>query len=95
MQSAQFKSDFRPIEDDCGCLVCKNYTRAYLHQLAGKEQIGGQLLTYHNIAYQMRLMRDLRISIIDGSFPQFVRRFMKLQVRVGFFPSLADALLSP
>jgi queuine tRNA-ribosyltransferase len=81
VQAAQFRNDFRPIEDDCGCMVCQNYTRAYLHQLAGRDQIGGQLLTYHNIAYQMRLMRDMRNAIIDGSFPLFVRNFMKLQVR--------------
>jgi tRNA-guanine family transglycosylase len=34
--------------------VCQKYTRAYLHTVAAKEEVGGQLLSYHNIAYQMR-----------------------------------------
>jgi queuine/archaeosine tRNA-ribosyltransferase len=76
-------------------MVCKKYTRAYLHTVAAKTQIGSQLITYHNIAYQMRLMRDLRNSIVDGSFPQFVQRFMAQQYPSGNYPPwVEEALLS-
>lgn len=95
LKASQYELDFRPIEEDCGCMVCKNYTRSYLHALARKEQLGGQLLTYHNIAYQMRLMKDLRAAIIDGSFPNFVQRFMELQYPDGKYDGwVIDALAS-
>jgi queuine tRNA-ribosyltransferase len=54
LKHAQFANDYRPIDPDCSCAVCKKYTRAYLHTVAAKEEVGGQLLSYHNIAYQMR-----------------------------------------
>ena len=54
LKHAQFANDYRPIDPDCGCVVCQKYTRAYLHTVAAKEEVGGQLLSYHNIAYQMR-----------------------------------------
>eukprot|EP01122_Echinamoeba_exundans_P012509 TRINITY_DN5241_c0_g2_i1.p1 TRINITY_DN5241_c0_g2~~TRINITY_DN5241_c0_g2_i1.p1 ORF type:complete len:417 (-),score=53.96 TRINITY_DN5241_c0_g2_i1:3-1217(-) len=95
LKAAQYECDYRPIEEDCGCMVCKNYTRAYLHALARKEQLGGQLLTYHNIAYQMRLMKDLRNAILDGSFPHFVQNFMQLQYPDGKYDGwVVDALAS-
>eukprot|EP01133_Synstelium_polycarpum_P005281 gene5281-6119_t len=93
LKSAEYANDFRPIEDDCTCMVCKNYTRAYLHVVAGKESIGGQLLTYHNVAFQMSLMRKIRESIIAQTFPAFVQRFFDLQYPNGEVPQWAiDAL---
>jgi len=86
LKSAEFATDFRPIDADCNCMVCKNYTRAYLHTVAGREQIGAQLLTYHNIAYQMNLMRTMRNSIIDGTFPTFVQNFIRLQYPTSNYP---------
>jgi tRNA-guanine family transglycosylase len=74
-------------------MVCKQYTRAYLHTLAGKEALGSQLLTYHNIAYQMNLMRSIRKSIMEGKFPEFVVDFMKKLHPNGNYPKWAvDAL---
>lgn len=54
LKHAQYAEDYGPIDPTCGCMVCKKYTRAYLHTVAAKEEVGGQLLSYHNIAYQMR-----------------------------------------
>jgi len=80
LKSTEFAGDHRPIDDACNCMVCKTYSRAYLHTLAAsKEQLSCQLLTYHNIAFQMRLMQDIRTSIVDGTFPNFVRQFVKQQ----------------
>lgn len=76
-------------------MVCKNYTRAYLHSINGREQLSGQLLTYHNIAYQMDLMKSIQDAIVEGRFPEFVRQFIKLQYPKGDLPSWAkDALIS-
>ncbi|KAJ1916508.1 Queuine tRNA-ribosyltransferase catalytic subunit 1 [Tieghemiomyces parasiticus] len=68
--------DYRPIDDACSCYTCQNFTRAYLAALGTKETVGCHLLSIHNIAFQMRLMRDIRESIMDDSFPAFVRSFM-------------------
>lgn len=56
LKSSDFKFDFSPIDPDCDCMVCKNYTRAYLYTLAGRESLGAQLITYHNIAYLNNLL---------------------------------------
>ncbi|RKP09709.1 tRNA-guanine(15) transglycosylase-like protein [Thamnocephalis sphaerospora] len=77
LRQAQFEKDFRPIEEDCDCLTCKNYTRAYLYSIVTKDTVGCHLVSIHNISYQMRLMRGVRESIIAGEFPAFVRKFMR------------------
>lgn len=82
LKSSQYQFDFSPIDEECDCFVCKKYTRAYIHHLCKDNHISGQLLSYHNIAYQMRLMRNTRNAIIEGTFPDFVRKFMIKQ-----FPS--------
>jgi queuine tRNA-ribosyltransferase len=46
--------------------VCQKYTRAYLHTVAAKEEVGGQLLSYHNIAYQMRSVSFIVTVIVVG-----------------------------
>jgi queuine tRNA-ribosyltransferase len=94
LKHAQFANDYRPIDPDCGCVVCQKYTRAYLHTVAAKEEVGGQLLSYHNIAYQMRLMREIRQSIIDGRLDEYVKEFFRKQFPKGDYPEWAkDALL--
>lgn len=79
----EMQDDHRPIDPECDCMVCKNYTRSYLHRLAKKESLGAVLLSYHNVHYMMRLMRDIRESIIDQRFPDFVRAFMGKQYPEG------------
>ncbi|PWA79076.1 queuine tRNA-ribosyltransferase [Artemisia annua] len=63
--------DTRPIDSTCKCMVCKNYTRAYLHCLVTKEAMGSQLLSYHNLHYMLQLSRNLHSSIIEGTFPEY------------------------
>ena len=93
LKAKEFASDFRPIDDTCKCMVCKHYTRAYLHMVAAKEAIGSLLLTHHNIAYQMRLMRELRESIVEQRFGAYVQQFMLRQFPKKNYPSwTVDAL---
>ncbi|KAK6130725.1 hypothetical protein DH2020_035513 [Rehmannia glutinosa] len=61
-------NDTRPIDPTCECMVCKNYSRAYIHCLVTKDAMGSQLLSYHNLFYMMKLSRDLHSSIVDGGF---------------------------
>ncbi|KDP41422.1 hypothetical protein JCGZ_15829 [Jatropha curcas] len=69
--------DSRPIDLTCACMVCKNYTRAYIHCLVTKDAMGSQLLSYHNLHYMMKLSRDLHSSIVEGRFPEFVCNFLQ------------------
>ncbi|KAL4196411.1 hypothetical protein AMTRI_Chr04g183020 [Amborella trichopoda] len=78
--------DTRPIDPTCYCMVCKNYTRAYIHSLVTKDAMGSQLLSYHNLSYMMRLSRDLHTSIIQEQFPEFVCRFLSSQFPKGDVP---------
>ncbi len=64
IRNAQFKNDFRPIEQGCTCTLCSNYSRAYLHHLVkAREMTGMMLATEHNINYYMRFMERLRDEI--------------------------------
>ncbi|PRP76279.1 hypothetical protein PROFUN_07801 [Planoprotostelium fungivorum] len=96
LKHREFSKDFRPLDDECQCMACRNYTRAYLHSLVvQKEQLAGQLLTAHNLTYQMDLMRGIRNSIIEGNLDRFAQKFIDLQFPNGDCPSWArDALKS-
>ena len=61
--------DFNPIDDECDCYTCTNYTRAYLcHLFRSKEMLAGTLATIHNERFIVRLVDQIRQSIIDGNF---------------------------
>lgn len=95
LKQSQFRADFRPIENDCDCLTCRRYSRAFLHSIATKETVASHLLTHHNISFQLRLMKDMRDHISSGSFPDFVRSFMKSWFPDGKVPNwINNALLS-
>ncbi|XP_002736484.1 queuine tRNA-ribosyltransferase catalytic subunit 1-like [Saccoglossus kowalevskii] len=77
IKSKQFAKDYRPIDDTCKCSTCARYTRAYINSIPNYETVGCHLLTIHNIAFQMSLMRSIRASIVEDRFPQFIKSFMK------------------
>ncbi|CAI0447881.1 unnamed protein product, partial [Linum tenue] len=72
--------DTRPVDPTCACMVCRTYSRAYIHSLVTKDAMGSQLLSYHNLYYMLQLSRDLHYSIIQGRFPEFVCDFLKKMV---------------
>uniref|UniRef100_A0A7N0UYC1 Queuine tRNA-ribosyltransferase catalytic subunit 1 n=1 Tax=Kalanchoe fedtschenkoi TaxID=63787 RepID=A0A7N0UYC1_KALFE len=74
--------DIRPIDPACACMVCKNYSRAYIHSMVTKDAMGSQLLSYHNLHYMMKLSRDLHSSILHGKFPEFVCKFLQNMVLI-------------
>ncbi|GFN77567.1 queuine tRNA-ribosyltransferase catalytic subunit 1 [Plakobranchus ocellatus] len=95
LKNASFAADFKPVDAECPCSCCKNYTRAYLHVLANTETAACNILTVHNVAYQLRLMRTMRQSIIEDKFPDFVQGFFDDMFPSGQFPDWAvDALAS-
>jgi len=64
IKNAQYAKDFRPIEEDCDCYTCQNFTRAYLRHLIKTEEIlGAILLSIHNVRFLLRFMEKLRKDI--------------------------------
>ena len=95
LSQQQYQLDFAPIEDDCNCYTCKNYTRSYLHEVACQESCASTLISIHNVAFQLNLMESMRNAIRSGTFPQFVCNFMALQYPTEDYPQWAvDALSS-
>jgi queuine tRNA-ribosyltransferase len=75
------KSDFRPIEEDCGCYACRNFTRAYLRHLLNVDEILGlRMLSVHNSYMYMKVMRDIRQHIASGTFREFREMFARTYI---------------
>jgi len=72
VKRAAFARDFRPLDPDCACECCRNYTRAYLrHLLVCGELLGHRLLSLHNVAFMVRLGRRAREAVLAGEFPSW------------------------
>ncbi|MNX31228.1 Queuine tRNA-ribosyltransferase [compost metagenome] len=73
----RFRDDFTPLNADCDCYTCQNYTRAYLHHLfkAG-EMLASTLATIHNQRFIVKLVDDIRASIKNETFFDFKRDFL-------------------
>ena len=66
---SRYRRDFTPIDDECDCYTCANYTRAYLHHLfKAKEILASTLCTIHNERFVIRLVDDIRAAIPAGRF---------------------------
>lgn len=86
LKSHSNENDHRPIEAECDCLTCKHYTRAQLHKIATKEPRAANLLTIHNLRYQMRLCSAMHTAIIEQRFGAFARDFIYKQFPSGDIP---------
>ncbi|MBM7855121.1 queuine tRNA-ribosyltransferase [Desulfohalotomaculum tongense] len=76
IRNARYARDFRPIDEDCGCYVCRNYTRAYIrHLLKAGEVLGIRLTTWHNLYFILGLMEKIREAIRNDRLPEFRNRF--------------------
>ncbi len=73
-----FREDYSPIEKDCECYSCKNYTRSYIaHLFHGKEMLAGTLASIHNLYFIVNLVKNIRQSILDGNFSEVKAEFLK------------------
>jgi len=76
VKSAAYSCDYRPIDEECGCLCCRNYSRAYLRHLLNVNEIAGlRLLTIHNLYLYLELVSHARRAIMLGEYDVFARRF--------------------
>lgn len=76
--NAKYASEKSPIDPDCTCYACLNFSSAYIrHLVLAKEIMGATLLTIHNLNTLLGLMRDIRLAIIDHRFEQFATDFIE------------------
>ncbi|MFE4461475.1 tRNA guanosine(34) transglycosylase Tgt [Nocardia tengchongensis] len=77
INTARFKRDFTPIDENCDCYTCANYTRAYIHHLfKAKEILAATLCTIHNERFTVRLVDRVRESIDGGYFDEYQADFL-------------------
>lgn len=77
IKGGAYKADFKPIEDDCDCFACKNFTRAYLrHLLNVNEILGLRMVSVHNSHMFLKLMAGIRGHLAAGTFGEFRREFI-------------------
>jgi queuine tRNA-ribosyltransferase len=78
IKNARYRDDTGPLDPDCNCYTCLNFTRAYLHHLHRiGEILGARLNTIHNLHYYQELMRGLRFAIETGTLSRYVVEFQK------------------
>jgi queuine tRNA-ribosyltransferase len=79
MRNAAYKTDFTPLDPNCGCYTCKNFSRAYLrHLFNAKEILALELATIHNLTFYLDLVREARKRILDGSFLDWKDKYTKI-----------------
>lgn len=78
IKNAKYKDDFAPIESDCDCYACKNYTRAYIrHLITSNETFGARLLSIHNIRFLIKLTEEIREAIKNDNFLEYKENFKR------------------
>ena len=78
VRNASFKRDFRPLDENCDCHVCKNYSRAYIHHLIrAEETFGIRLTSYHNLYFLSNLMEQVRDAIRNDRLGDFRDEFFE------------------
>lgn len=78
VRNATYEHDFTPLDRECDCYTCKNYTRAYLrHLVKTKEILGDRLLSIHNLYFLTKLMERVRIEIENDNLGNFRDEFYK------------------
>ena len=77
IRKAQYFDDFTPLDPECDCYTCKNYTRSYIRHLIKSNEITGfRLVTLHNVHFLLRLMEDIRTAIDEDRFETFADAFL-------------------
>ena len=76
IRNQKYQNDSRPLAEDCACYGCQNFSRSYLRHLFNtQEMLGPQLLSLHNVAFFVQLVKTIRQKIRDGKFAEFKKNF--------------------
>jgi len=82
IRNARYADDTGPLDPDCNCYTCQNYSLAYLRHLEKcSEMLGGRLGTIHNLHYYQKLMKGLRAAIENGTIDEYVREIEGIYAR--------------
>lgn len=76
VRNAAYKDDFSPLDSECDCYTCKNYSRAYIRHLVNVNEIlGARLLTYHNLYFLLQMCENIRQAIMEDRFLEYKEEF--------------------
>ncbi len=76
IKNARYRTDTGPLDEDCSCYTCRNFSRAYLHHLHRiGEILGARLNTLHNLHYYQQLMTEIRAAITAETFDEYAAEF--------------------
>ena len=82
MMNQKYERDPLPIDPDCGCPVCRNYSRAYIrHLFKAKEMLGMRLAVMHNLYFYNELMAKIREAIEEDRFEEFKNKYTNVLSR--------------
>lgn len=77
INNEKYKEDFTPIDDNCDCYACRNYTKAYLRHLHKSDELfGKRLLSIHNVRFLLKLAEDIRQAIQEDRLADFKEEFL-------------------
>ena len=80
IKNARHADDPRPLDEDCTCPACQQFSRAYLHHVyRSNEMIAGMLLSWHNVHYYQQIMAEMRAAIATGNFATWEAEFHALR----------------
>lgn len=79
IRDAKYKEDLSPLDDNCDCYTCKNYTKSYLrHLYVSDEILGKRLLTIHNVRFLISFMEKMREAIKNDKFLEFKEQYYEM-----------------
>jgi len=77
IRNTEHKHDTKPLDPECDCYTCLNFSKSYLHHLDRcKEILGSRLNTIHNLRYYQRVMQELRQAIENNALDAYLRKFI-------------------
>jgi len=78
IKNKKYEKDFTPLDEECDCYACKNYTRAYIrHLMKSGEILGARLMTIHNLRFLVHLMENVREAIREDRLLEYREEFYK------------------
>jgi queuine tRNA-ribosyltransferase len=78
LTSRKYRRDFYPVEPNCGCYTCTNFTRAYLHHLfISNEVLSAILASIHNVHFYLNMMEEIRKAVEEDRFSEYKRMFLE------------------
>ena len=78
IRNQKYEKDFKPLDEECDCYTCKNYTRAYLrHLIRCNEGLGMRLLSIHNLHFLIHLMEQIKEAIKADRFGDFKKEYFE------------------